>query len=107
MRGNRTSKISAENFNAFRSINYPALARAGVHIQYNASLICRPVLRKPLKAHYLMDTHVVILKLFPGITPQTVQCILNIPDLKGVVMETYGTGNASTVPWFLDMLRMR
>lgn len=105
MRGNRTSKISAENFNAFRSINYPALARAGVHIQYNASLIYRPVLRKPLKAHYLMDTHVVILKLFPGITPQTVQCILNIPDLKGVVMETYGTGNAPTVPWFLDMLR--
>lgn len=105
MRGNRTSKISAENFNAFRSINYPALARAGVHIQYNTSLIYRPVLRKPLKAHYLMDTHVVILKLFPGITPQTVQCILNIPDLKGVVMETYGTGNAPTVPWFLDMLR--
>lgn len=105
MRGNRTSKISAENFNAFRSINYPALARAGVHIQYNASLIYRPVLRKPLKAHYLMDTHVVILKLFPGITSQTVQCILNIPDLKGVVMETYGTGNAPTAPWFLDMLR--
>ena len=105
MRGNRTSKISAENFNAFRSINYPALARAGVHIQYNTSLIYRPVLRKPLKTHYLMDTHVVILKLFPGITPQTVQCILNIPDLKGVVMETYGTGNAPTVPWFLDMLR--
>ncbi|MCH5329148.1 MAG: asparaginase [Coprobacter sp.] len=105
MRGNRTSKISAENFNAFRSVNYPALARAGVHIQYNANLIYRPQLRRPLKAHYLMDTNVVVLKLFPGITPQTVESILHIPGLKGVVLETYGTGNAPTSSWFVDMLR--
>ena len=105
MRGNRTSKISAENFNAFRSLNYPALARVGMHIRYDNNLINKVRVPRPLKPHYLMDTHVVILKLFPGITPQTVQCILNIPDLKGVVMETYGTGNAPTVPWFLDMLR--
>lgn len=105
MRGNRTSKISAENFNAFRSINYPALARAGVHIRYDTNLIYHPVSRKPLKPHFLMDTNVVVLKLFPGITPQTVKAILNIPDLKGVVMETYGTGNAPTKTWFLEMLR--
>lgn len=105
MRGNRTSKISAENFNAFRSVNYPALARVGVHIRYETNLIYHPILRKPLKAHYLMDTNIVIMKLFPGITPQTVNSLLNIPDLKGVVMETYGTGNAPTKPWFLAMLK--
>lgn len=105
MRGNRTSKISAENFNAFRSINYPALARAGVHIRYDYNLIYHPVSKKPLKPHFLMDTNVVILKLFPGITPHTVKAILNIPGLKGVVMETYGTGNAPTKGWFIDMLK--
>lgn len=105
MRGNRTSKISAENFNAFRSINYPALARAGVHIRYDTNLIYHPVSRKPLKPHFLMDPNVVVLKLFPGITSQTVRAILNIPGLKGVVMETYGTGNAPTKMWFLDMLK--
>ena len=52
-----------------------------------------------------MDPNVVILKIFPGITPQTVECILNIPHLKGVVLETYGTGNAPSKPWFLDMLK--
>lgn len=105
MRGNRTSKISAENFNAFRSLNYPALARAGMHIRYDNNLINKVRVPKILKPHYLMDTNVVILKLFPGITPQTVDCILNIPHLKGVVLETYGTGNAPSKPWFLDMLK--
>ena len=105
MRGNRTSKISAENFNAFRSLNYPALARVGMHIRYDNNLINKVRVPKPLKPHYLMDTNVVILKIFPGITPQTVDSILNIPHLKGVVLETYGTGNAPSKPWFLDMLR--
>ena len=105
MRGNRTSKISAENFNAFRSLNYPALARVGMHIRYDNNLINKVRVPRPLKPHYLMDTNVVILKIFPGITPQTVDSILNIPHLKGVVLETYGTGNAPSKPWFLDMLR--
>lgn len=78
MRGNRTSKISAENFNAFRSLNYPALARVGMHIRYDNNLINKVRVPKPLKPHYLMDTNVVILKIFPGITPQTVDSILNI-----------------------------
>lgn len=105
MRGNRTTKLSAENFNAFRSVNYPALARAGVHIRYDSKLIYHTVTRKPLKPHFLMDANVVILKLFPGITSQTVSAILHIPGLKGVVLETYGTGNAPTSAWFIGMLR--
>nr|WP_106831104.1 asparaginase [Parabacteroides pacaensis] len=105
MRGNRTTKINADYFNAFRSFNYPALARAGIYIKYDTNLVYRPVSRKPLKPHYLFDRNIVILKLFPGISSEVVQSILSIPGLKGVVMETFGSGNAPTYPWFLDMLK--
>lgn len=105
MRGNRTTKINADYFNAFRSLNYPVLARAGIYIKYDTNLVYHPVSRKPLKPHYLFDRNIVILKLFPGISPEVVQSILSIPGLKGVVMETFGSGNAPTYPWFLDMLK--
>lgn len=105
MRGNRTKKINAENFNAFRSQNYPPLARVGIHIKYDTFLIHYPEPGIPLRTHYLMDPNVVVLRIFPGITPQTVNAILNIPDLKGVVMETFGSGNAMTKQWFLNALK--
>lgn len=105
MRGNRTSKINSDHFNAFRSTNYPALARAGVQIRYDMNLIHRPALDKPLKAHYYMDHHVVILKLYPGITSYTVEAILSIPKLRGVVLETYGAGNAPSHTWFKSLLK--
>ena len=105
LRGNRTSKINADNFNAFRSYNYLPLAHAGIDIKYDISKIYHPVSRKPLKPHYLLDRNIAILKLFPGISPQVVESILNIPGLKGVVMETYGSGNALNDEWFLTMLR--
>ncbi|MDD2438054.1 MAG: type I asparaginase [Massilibacteroides sp.] len=105
LRGNRTRKINADNFNAFRSYNYPALAHAGIYIKYDTAQIYHPVLRKPLKAHYLLDRNIAILKLFPGLSQQVVESILNIPGLKGVVMETFGSGNAPSYEWLLKMLR--
>lgn len=105
MRGNRTTKINADHFNAFRSFNYPALARAGIYIKYDTNLIYHPVSRKPLKPHYLFDRNIVILKLFPGISEEVIHSILHIPGLKGVVMETFGSGNAPTGEWFLNMLK--
>ena len=105
LRGNRTSKINADNFNAFRSYNYPPLAHAGIYIKYDTQQIYHPVSRKPLKPHYLLDRNIAILKLFPGISPQVVESILNIPGLKGVVMETFGSGNAPCYDWFLEMLK--
>ena len=105
MRGNRTCKANADNFNAFRSYNYPSLAKAGIHIKYDQSQIYRPISRKPLKPHYLLDRNIAILKLFPGISPQVVESILNIPGIKGVVMETFGSGNAPMDEWFLSMLK--
>ncbi len=105
MRGCRTSKISAENFNAFTSPNYPLLGQAGVHISYFEHQIRKPDPALPLKPHFCMDNNVVVLKLFPGISRQVIHQILTIPDLKGVVLETYGAGNAPKSDWFLDELR--
>jgi L-asparaginase len=104
MRGNRTVKYNAENFNAFISGNYPLLAEVGVFIKYNVNAIQKPNFKK-LKAHKKMDPQVGILKLFPGITRKFVESVLTIPNLKGLVLETFGTGNAPATPWFLEALR--
>ncbi len=103
MRGNRTNKFNAENFNAFLSGNYPLLAQVGVHIRYNHQHILKPNFKK-LKVHKNLDPGVAILKLFPGITESVVNSIMTIPGLKALILETYGAGNAPTDPWFLQAL---
>ena len=105
MRGNRTTKMNAENFNAFRSFNYPPLARVGIHIKYEPNLIRKPDPTKPLKPHYLFDTNVVILTLFPGIQESIVTSLLHVPGLKAVVMKTFGSGNAPQKEWFIRQLK--
>jgi len=105
LRGNRTSKYNAENFNAFLSGNYPPLAEVGVHIRYRADQIIKPNLQK-LIVHKKLDNSVLILKLFPGIAEIVVKNALNIAGLKGVILETYGAGNAPTDDWFIDALSL-
>lgn len=105
MRGNRTSKINAENFNAFRSFNYPAIARAGVHIKYEPHLILKPDSGRPLKPHYLLDTNVVILTLFPGLKESIITSLLHVPGLRAVVLKTYGSGNAPRKSWLIEQLK--
>ena len=83
-----------KTFNAFRSFNYPPLARVGIHIKYEPNLIRKPDPTKPLKPHYLFDNNVVILTLFPGIQESIVTSLLHVPGLKAVVMKTFGSGNA-------------
>ena len=104
-RGNRTTKRNAEHFSAFTSYNYPALARAGVHITYNRQLIHYGESLQPLHVYDQFDTRVAILKLFPGITEVVVEAVLNIPNLRGVVLETFGAGNAPTHEWLYRVLR--
>lgn len=105
MRGNRTSKISADQFHAFESYNYPHLAYAGIEIRYHEGAIARPDEAKPFVARPAFDPNVAVLKLFPGITQEVVEAILTLPSLRGVVLETFGSGNAPMVGWFLDALR--
>ncbi len=104
-RGNRTSKISAEHFNAFASPNYPELAESGVHLKVNHDLLLKKIGSKKMKVAKEFDSHVVVVKMFPGINESVLKAVLSIPNLKGVVLETYGSGNAPTEDWFLSTLK--
>ncbi|MCW4469705.1 asparaginase [Flavobacterium sp. MFBS3-15] len=104
-RGNRTTKISAEHFNAFMSPNYPALAESGVHLKVTRELLWPNAPEKQLQVHKDFDDNVVIIKMFPGINEQVLSSILNTPGLKGVVLETYGSGNAPTDIYFISILQ--
>ncbi|MGB4077599.1 MAG: asparaginase [Prolixibacteraceae bacterium] len=104
-RGNRSVKQDSENFSAFVSENYPALATAGVDIRYRSEFIHYPENRGILKVQTGFDDHVVILKMFPGIGQKVAEQILGMPGLKGVVLESYGSGNVPTSKWFLAAIR--
>ncbi len=105
LRGNRAKKVESSQFNAFRSDNYPPLAEAGVFIEWNRPYIRPHQPDDSLKLHECLDANVLILKLFPGISPAVLRATLGIPGLRGVVLETFGAGNAPTDGWFLDCLR--
>lgn len=103
-RGNRTTKISAEHFNAFTSPNFPELAESGVHLKVNYDVILKQKATKKLKVHTDFDDNVAILKIFPGINQKVLTAFFTIPNLKGIVLETYGSGNAPTEDWFVQTL---
>ena len=105
LRGNRTTKINAEDFNAFHSANYPPLAESGVHIRYNKEAIAKPVAGKPLHVHKNLDTNLAVLKIFPGITEGVVDSILQCQGLRALILETFGAGNAPTDDWFISKIR--
>lgn len=103
-RGNRTKKYDAEKFEAFYSMNYPALAEAGVAIKYHRQFaLSAPT--EPLCVHKKLDTNIGVLKLFPGIQRSSVEAILNTPGVKGIILETFGSGNATTADWFIECIK--
>jgi len=104
-RGNRTTKINAEHFNAFASPNYPPLAESGVHLKINATAILQKQSNKNLVVHKTLNDNVVIVKMFPGMNETVLSSILAIPNLKGIVLETYGSGNAPSEDWFIQVLK--
>ncbi len=104
-RGNRTTKINAEHFNAFTSPNYPPLAESGVHLNVSSNVISDKQSNKKLIVHKTLNDDVVIIKMFPGINENVLSAIVDTPNLKGVVLETYGSGNAPTEDWFIQILK--
>lgn len=104
-RGNRTTKMSAEQFQAFDSPNYPTLGISGVHLRIKQEYLWKSVPHKKLRLHTELDNRIGLLKLFPGIHPSWVRGILGNPEMKALVLESYGAGNASTDPWFLEELQ--
>lgn len=105
LRGNRSTKHSADNFKAFKTNNYPGLAQIGLGITFRPESLWRNKESQPLKVHSQMDCNVIYLDLFPGITESTVRHILSTPNLKGVVLKTFGAGNGPTGEWFQSLLR--
>ena len=105
LRGNRTTKQNAEDFNAFYSPNYPPLAESGVHLRYHKENILKKSQNTSLKIHTSLDTNIAILKIFPGITESVVGSILSTAGLKAVILETFGAGNAPTDDWFYRQLK--
>ncbi|HEY8387858.1 MAG TPA: type I asparaginase [Parasegetibacter sp.] len=103
-RGNRSKKYNAEKFEAFYSMNYPPLAEAGISIKYQRQLLLKHP-EQPLKIHRKFSTDIAVLRLFPGISESTVEAVLQTPGVKAVILETFGSGNASTAPWFIDAIK--
>ena len=104
-RGNRSTKRSADNFNAFKSNNYPYLAKRGLGISFDRDALTKHHRSLPLAPHYQLDTNVVAIEIFPGITERTLRHALDTPGIKGVVLRTYGAGNGPTAEWFLAAIR--
>jgi len=105
MRGNRVKKVRSSQFSAFESENYPILAKAGISIDYNHAYIKKVENDKKLKYYRKFDTSIAVLKIFPGINKAIIDSILRTPELKAVVFETFGSGNAMTESWFINSLK--
>ncbi len=105
-RGNRSTKMSADNFNAFKSNNYPALAKIGLGIHFNEDALYRHHDHNDegLKVNSKLDTGVMFVDLFPGMRAETLRHQLATPGIKGIVLKTYGAGNAPTAPWFTEAI---
>jgi len=106
-RANRTTKINAEHFEAFASLNYPSLVESGVHLTVNREALYAPNRRKKLRVHKKMNSNIVLLKMFPGINEATVRHILDFDKMEGLVLETYGSGNVTSEAWFLTLLKQK
>ena len=105
-RANRTTKLNANNFEAFESMNYPILAESGVQLNFNRKFMnIHPFNKKPAIFRRDLDTRIAVLKLFPGITQNVIESVVLNPDIKAVVLETFGSGNAPTCDWFVKVLK--
>ncbi len=103
-RGNRTTKINAEHFEAFESLNYPHLAESGVHLKIQHDQLFKPNTRKKLVIHKNFETNIMLIKLFPGICETMLKPLFESPHIKGIIIETYGAGNTTTEDWFINLL---
>ncbi len=104
LRANRTTKINAEHFEAFQSLNYPSLVESGVHLKINKAFLRPANRRKKMVYHTHFDNDIIIVKMFPGINESILKSIFSIDTIKGVILETYGAGNTTTQKWFAHII---
>ena len=104
LRGNRSTKASAERFDAFASYNFPPLATIGINVCFHPTAILRPDPLQPFRPHTELDNSVIAITLFPGIRPQIIEHVFEMPDIRGIILRTYGSGNAPQQPWLLNAI---
>ncbi len=105
LRGNRATKQNADGFNAFDSFNYPHLCEAGVNFTYHEHYINKPNFTKPMIAHTALDANVIVFSLFPGVQENIVRHVLDAPELRSIVMRSFGSGNAPQKLWLMRLLK--
>lgn len=103
-RGNRATKVSSTNFGAFRSFNFPPLATMDLHIEFCERLLLRPAADASLSLACAMDEGVSVVFLHPGATEAVLRPQLLAPAVRGIVLRTFGAGNAPTEPWFTALV---
>lgn len=103
-RANRTTKISAAHFNAFTSPNYPALIESGVSLEVNSAALYRADKTKATEFSKCIDSSVLILKLFPGLSEPILRSLVQTKGLKGIIVESFGAGNAPMFDWFKKLI---
>lgn len=101
-RGNRTSKISATEFEAFSSPNYPELAVAGVSIRYQLE---PKIEQRELRLFTAFDNRVALLKIFPGFNVEVYKSLFDFKLVKGIIIETFGAGNAPSGELFSELIQ--
>lgn len=106
-RANRTTKMSAENFDAFSSPDYPELGESGIHLVVHEHALRKEVSNEPFSVNYAMNTELGLLKIFPGMQREFIESILNSPNLKALIIEAFGSGNIFSFEWFKDLLRKK
>jgi L-asparaginase len=105
-RANRTTKLTAEHFEAFSSPNYPTLAISGVHLMFNEQALLESNRPNKLKVHKNLETNILLVKMFPGLNKETVTHLFSYPNIKGLILETYGSGNVTNESWFMEQLKV-
>ena len=105
LRGNRSTKQNADGFEAFSSFNYPDIGQAGVNIRYSDHHILKPDYSRPMVPHFALDSNVVVFSLFPGIQDNNIRHVLDAPELRSIVMRSFGSGNAPQSPWLKRLLK--
>lgn len=105
LRGNRATKQNADEFNAFDTFNYPHLCEAGINFTFHFHHILKPDFSKPMIPHVDLNPNIIVFSLFPGIQENVVHHLIDAPELKGIILRSYGSGNAPQQPWLIHLLR--
>lgn len=107
LRANRTTKINAENFDAFESPNYPDLGESGIHLDVRKHVLRFENKSSMFTVNKNLNTELGLMKIFPGMDQSFIEYMFETPNLKAMIIEAFGSGNVFSENWFKDLLRKK